>query len=398
MTAVTAAENSITDLNDEPPMKKQKVDGGTAVATASADNTDISTEDVKITKGRPKKRKRSKSKKTEFKIPCNEMPHFKAKNYSVILLNYLRKIKGIANPKLVFKTTKDTAIKLPGYTYFVSTCTVNGFSGKGRANTMKRSKQKASLCIIQKQGLVPPKMRVDTMEVTLPSPPSKEMKKPIIPITEYKSYLRGNFKGALWQYLRKNASGYKVNEKSEQVRISKHEDVHITTCIGEERKYKAVGRHTFKKKSIQLAYLNFILNMKLISKEQYLEKHLPFTTEQVGKKTEDIGKPSKNLLSVDLKEERSEKKSCDSSKEHLAQIVKQDVAKLEDSAIEQNVDEPSKKCEQENQNVDESSKKGEDQKEDAQESIAKANEEVNVNEKQNANEVREMEVEIKAAT
>jgi len=396
MTAVVAAENSIAELNDEPPMKKQKLDGGIAVATASADSTDLSTEDVKITKGRPKKRKRSKSKKTEFKIPCNEMPQFIAKHYSCILWNYMYKIKGIANPKLVFKTTEDTAIKLPGYKWFVSTCTVNGLSGKGRANTARRSKQKACLSIIQKEGLVPVKMKVDTMEVTLPSPPSKKKEKPIIPITEYKSYLSGNFKGALQQYLRKNALGYKVVESHEQVRISKHEDEHRTTCTAVEGNHKAIGKHTFKKKSIKLAYLNFILNMKLISEEQHLEKYSLLMNEQAGKKTEEAG--TKNLLSVALKEELSEKNKSGDASIDPAPIAKQDVAKLLDSAIEQNVDDPYKKCEQENQNVDESFKKEGDQKEDAQEVNAKVNEQVNVNEKQIADDVREMEVETKAAT
>jgi len=406
MTVATATENSTYEPCEEPPIKKQKVEGGAALTTASAGITDLSTEDVKVTKGRSKKRKRSKSKKTEFKTPCNEMPQFINKDYVGVLWNYMHKIKGIASPKLVFKTTEDLQYKLPHCRFYVSTCKVESdkgsLSGRGRASTKKKLKQMACLQIIQKQSLVPEKMKVDTMSVTLPQPPKKKAK-PIKPIIEYNSYLRGNFKGALEQYLRRNAVGFKVSQESLCRRRNKMEYEFLTTCTGSNGKYKSTGLHQYKKKSVQLAWLNLILVMKLITKEQHLEKHPPAAIEEKEEeKIEDADKSSKSLLSNGVKEQLLGKNEAlsDPSGEHTAPIVKQDVAMSEESTVDQNVDEPSKKLEQENMDVDEPSLKVDKQKEDAQaQPTVTANEkEEKVNENQTADEVSKMEVETEAAT
>jgi len=406
MTVATATENSTYEPCEEPPIKKQKVEGGAALTTASAGITDLSTEDVKVTKGRSKKRKRSKSKKTEFKTPCNEMPQFINKDYVGVLWNYMHKIKGIASPKLVFKTTEDLQYKLPHCRFYVSTCKVESdkgsLSGRGRASTKKKSKQMACLQIIQKQSLVPEKMKVDTMSVTLPQPPKKKAK-PIKPIIEYNSYLRGNFKGALEQYLRRNAVGFKVSQESLCRRRNKMEYEFLTTCTGSNGKYKSTGLHQYKKKSVQLAWLNLILVMKLITKEQHLEKHPPAAIEEKEEeKIKDADKSSKSLLSDGVKEQLLGKNEAlsDPSGEHTAPIVKQDVAMSEESTVDQNVDEPSKKLEEENMDVDEPSLKVDKQKEDAQaQPTVTANEkEEKVNENQTADEVSKMEVETEAAT
>jgi len=406
MTVATATENSTYEPCEEPPIKKQKVEGGAALTTASAGITDLSTEDVKVTKGRSKKRKRSKSKKTEFKTPCNEMPQFINKDYVGVLWNYMHKIKGIASPKLVFKTTEDLQYKLPHCRFYVSTCKVESdkgsLSGRGRASTKKKSKQMACLQIIQKQSLVPEKMKVDTMSVTLPQPPKKKAK-PIKPIVEYNSYLRGNFKGALEQYLRRNAVGFKVSQESLCRRRNKMEYEFLTTCTGSNGKYKSTGLHQYKKKSVQLAWLNLILVMKLITKEQHLEKHPPAAIEEKEEeKIKDADKSSKSLLSDGVKEQLLGKNEAlsDPSGEHTAPIVKQDVAMSEESTVDQNVDEPSKKLEEENMDVDEPSLKVDKQKEDAQaQPTVTANEkEEKVNENQTADEVSKMEVETEAAT
>lgn len=390
MTVATAVENSTSEPCEEPPTKKQKVEGGAAVATATADDTELSTENVMKTGGRPKKRKRSKS-KSEFKIPCNEMPHFKSKNYKCLLLNYMRKIRGVKNPKLEFKTEEDTEIKLPNCKYYVSTCSIDGLIGKGRASTMKKSRQQACLYIIQGQNLVPRKTFVDTMAVTLPPPPPKVVK-PIKPIIEYNSYLQGNYKGALEEYLAKNMLGQTVIENTECVHIKGNEWEHQTSCSASGRKGEGCGKHKHKKKSIQLAYLNLILDMKLISKEQHLEKHPPASKSET----------EKSLLSAPVNDQLSEKKKslCDASSELTAQVVNQNVEKSKESAVEQNVDEPSKKLEQANQNVDEPSIDEEKQKEDApvQSTVTANGKFGNVNEKQTADEVSKMEEETEATT
>jgi len=404
MTVATATENSTYEPCEEPPIKKQKVEGGAAIATASAGSTDLSTEDVKLTKGRPKKRKRSKSKKTEFKIPCHEMQQFIDKHYTNVLWNYMHKIKGVVSPKLVFKTTEDIGYKLPGFKCYMSSCkveTVSGtISGLGRAKTKKKSRQMACLHIIQKLGLVPQKMKVDTMEVTLPPPPKKK-EKPIKPIIEYNSYLRGNFKGALEQYLRRNALGEKVTENCDLVRkLDKPKEwEYVTTCTAPKGTQKGIGIHKYKRKSIQLAWLHLILDMKLISKEQHLEKHPPSAEkEKEEEKVKDAGKPSNSVLSEAVKESHSEKNETlsDPEGERTAPIVKQDVAKSEESAVDQSVDKPSRKLEQENQKMDEPSLNVDKQKESAQaQSTATANGKEEVIEKQTADEISEMVVETK---
>jgi len=162
----------------------------------------------------------------------------------------------------------------------------------------------------------------------------------------------------------------------------------VTSLNASVGKHKACGRHKYKKKSIQLAYLNFILDMKLISKEQHLGKHPP--------------ELETSLLSAPAKEQLSEKKEslCDPTSEHTAPVVNQNVEKSKESAVEQNVDEPSKKLEQANQNVDEPSIDEEKQKEDApvQSTVTANGKFENVNEKQTAGEVSKMQEETKATT
>merc|ERR1712060_275473 len=94
--------------------------------------------------------------------------------------------------------------------------------------------------------------------------------KPTKPIIEYNSYIQGNFKGALDAYLKKNNLGNKVILESEIVRNGNEQEF-VTTCATAKGIHKGCGNHKVKKKSIQLAYLSRMLDMKLISKEQYME-------------------------------------------------------------------------------------------------------------------------------
>jgi len=267
MTVVTSTKQPTSEQCEEPPMKKQKVEGGGAVATASTDYTELTTEDVKKTAGRPKKRKGTRSKKT----PYHDMPQFKDQDYQSILRTFLQR-KGVVNPTPVYKTKVDKALDIPGCVFYVTTCNVDGLIGKGRGKTVKMSKKMACLHIIQEQGLVPKEKCVDTMALTLLLTQPKKAEKPTKPIIEYKSYLQGDFKGALERYLKKNDPGNKVVLKFEIVNPGKEQEF-VTTCTAVKGSQKGCGSHKAKKKSIQLAYLNCILDMKLISKEQHLEKH-----------------------------------------------------------------------------------------------------------------------------
>jgi len=197
MTIETSTEEPIREPCKEPPMKKQKGEGGGAVATACSGNDELSTENVKKTVGRPKKRQRSSRSKNKLEVHCHKMPLFIAQEYMTILKKYLQLKKGMKKPFLIFETAEDPAHKTPGCTFFVSTCKIDGLIGKGRGRTKKKAQQKACLHIIQQEGLVPKKAMVDTMDDTLPPAPKKEGGKPPKPVTQYKDYLQGNYKGAL---------------------------------------------------------------------------------------------------------------------------------------------------------------------------------------------------------
>lgn len=273
-------------------MKKQKVEGGAAVPTAIADKTELTPVDGKKTPGRPKKRKRSRS-KNKFKNPCHEMPQFIGGDFQCVLNMYINKKNGVGNTKLVFKTTQDIEIKLPGYPYYVSTCNAGGLTGKGRSRTKKQSRQRACLKILQTQGLVPKKSLVDTMAVTLPKAQPKKAKKPVKPIITYKMYLEGNFKGALEKYLKINEPTTKIIVKSETVFTRNVLGEFATTCetVMVSKKFHGLGQHTVKRKSIQLSYLDCMLNMELLTQEEHLEKHPPVAEkEEVVEKQDLAGK------------------------------------------------------------------------------------------------------------
>jgi len=275
-------------------MKKQKVEGGAAVATASANITASSTENLLAkTSGRSRKRKRSKS-KNKFQNPCHEMPQFKSGNFQGLLWMYFNKKDGAEKPFPVFKTFNDPELKLPGVTSFVTTCKVDGLIAKGRGNTKKKSQQLSCLAIIQKLGLVPSEKSVNTMAFNITAPAAAHKKKsikPAKPIIEYKSYLQGNFKGTLEAHLRKNDPQNRIIVKSEE---SPKETVFVTRCSTVRGNLVGTGRDKIKKKSIQLACLDYMLNVKLLTTKQHFEKHPAVAaTDKIVKENQDASKSSK---------------------------------------------------------------------------------------------------------
>lgn len=327
---VSSTEQLTSDqAGGEPPMKKQKVEGGAAVATASANITASSTEDLLAkTSGRSRKRKRSKS-KNKFQNPCHEMPQFKCGDFQGLLWMYYNKKDAEKKPCPAFKTINDPELKLPGVTSFVTTCKVDGLIVKGRGNTKKKSKQLSCLAIIQKLGLVPSEKLVDTMALNIKAPASAHKKKsikPAKPIIEYSSYLQGNFKGTLEAYLRKNDPQNRIILKSEEFPNAK-ETVFVTRCSTVGGDLIGTGRDKIKKKSIQLACLDYMLNMKLLTKKQHFKKHpaavetdktvkenqdasksskpqeAPAVNEDVAAEKQEVGEPEKGKPEADRKEE-----------------------------------------------------------------------------------------------
>jgi len=292
----------------EPPMKKQKVEGGAAVVTASANITESSTENlVAKTSGRSRKRKRSK-RKIKFQNPCHEMPQFKNGDFHNLLWMYFDEKDAGKNQYPDYNTINDPELKLPGVTSFLTTCKLAGLIGKGRGKTKKKSKQQSCLAIIQKLGLVPMEKFVDTLAFTIKKSGNAQTKskKPAKLIIEYASYLQGNFKGTLEAYLRKNNPENRIILKFELVKNDKEPGVldFITSCSTVKGDHIGIGCHKIKKKSIQLACLECMLKMKLLTKEEHLQKHpAEIPIDKVVKENQEAGESSKLQKTPNVKED-----------------------------------------------------------------------------------------------
>jgi len=291
----------------EPPMKKQKVEGGAAIVTASANITESSTEKVVAkTSGKSRKRKRSKRSKNKFQNPCHEMAQYKCGDFLSILWMYCNMKKCVKKEYPVCKTINDPELKLPGVTSFFTTCKVVGIIGKGRANTKRKSKQLACLSVIQRLGLVPKEIWVDTLAFSVKkSVAVKSQKKPIKPVIEYSSYLQGNFKGTLEVYLRQFNPPNRIILKSDPLPPNdNNEIIFVTSCCTVKGDHIGTARHKIKKKSVQLACLQCMLSMKLITKEEHLQKHpAPIATDVVAQEDKEAGESSKLEKTPNVKED-----------------------------------------------------------------------------------------------
>jgi len=139
---------------------------------------------------------------------------------------------------------------------------------------------------------VPKETFVDTMALDLPTLKPKRIR-PIQPIIEYTSYLRGNYKGALDEYARKHFRPRKLIFKFDHFREG-DEEVYVATCSTIKGKYVGRGRSNLKKKSAQLACLDYMFKSGLLTKEQHLEKHPNATgTEKMDCERHDDDEPSK---------------------------------------------------------------------------------------------------------
>jgi len=291
----------------EPPMKKQKVEGGAAVVTASANITESNTENlVAKTSGRPRKRKRSKS-KTKFQNPCHEMPQFKYGDFQCLLWMYFKEKDAEKNQWPIYKTISDPELKLPGVTSFLTTCKFAGLIGKGRGQSKKKSKQQSCLAIIQKLGLVPNEKFVDTLAFTIKKTgrAQTKSKKQAKPIIEYGSYLQGNFKGTLEAYLKKNNPANRIILESKRVPNDKDPKWDfVTSCSTVEGGHVGSGRAKIKKKSIQLACLECMLKMKLLTKEEHFQKHpAEIPIDKVANENQEAGESSKLQKTPNVKED-----------------------------------------------------------------------------------------------
>jgi len=235
-----------------PPLKRQKLDDGTVFKAVAAEKVPFYM----------RNRKRILPKR-----PLCESISFKEENYRGVLLTYMKRIGKVE--KLTFQSVRDTENKIRNNSLFICTVEACKFTGKGRGPTKKKSIQMACLDILQKLGVVPEEIKRDTMGI-----PSKHFE-PVLPvksIVENTNYLKGNFRGALNEYLIKHHPHVNLLFESDIVLVEK-QSVFVTTCTADRGEFKGCGHATKKKRSTHLACLDFMLNIGLLTKEQHLEKY-----------------------------------------------------------------------------------------------------------------------------
>jgi len=239
-----------------PPMKKQKLESKPESNKGCVKSIEHSMEEDQLNEytASSKKRKRSK-----LKVPCHEMEQFKKKDFKGILQMYLKGRNNTSNAKIVFETREDDSEKLDGNHMFITVCKAGELSGEGCGISKQKSRSMACIDIIQKLGLVPEELHVDTMA----REPAKHPKR-VKPI----NYLHGDFKGSLQKYLA-------INDPEDELIFNTSNQVYVTTCRTKKGKCHGRGEARTKKKSIHLACLDAMINMGLLSKEQHLAKHPP---------------------------------------------------------------------------------------------------------------------------
>jgi len=253
------------------PMKKQKLGSKPESNKGCVKSIEHSVEEDQLNEktALSKKRKRSK-----LKVPCHEMIHFKQKDFRGILQMYIEDRNNDSNAKIVFETREDERAKLDGKHMFLTLCEAGELSGEGCGMSKQKSKSMACLDIIQKLGLLPEELHVDTM-ARVPAKSRKRVK----PLWESGNYLHGNFKGLLQEYLA-------INDPEDELIFETSSQVYVTTCRTKKGKYKGRGEAPLKKKSVHLACLDAMNNMGLLTKEQHLGKHPPLEKPNTGDKSQ----------------------------------------------------------------------------------------------------------------
>jgi len=182
-------------------------------------------------------------------------------------LTYMLRIGKVE--KLTFQSVRDNENMFRNNSLFITTVEACKLTGRGRGPTKKKSIHMACLDILQKLGVVPEKTMRDTMAI-----PSKGFE-PVLPvksIVENPNYLKGNFRGALNDYLLKQQPDVNLLFESKVVLVEK-QPVYVTTCRAHRGEFTGCGHAAKKKRSTQLACLDFMLNIGLLTREQHLEKH-----------------------------------------------------------------------------------------------------------------------------
>jgi len=216
---------------------------------------------------------------TKEALPIYENEQYNRENYRGALQEWFQKIG--KEVTLIF----DTNPQLPKS--FVSTCCVGGTVGTGEAGSKKKAIQLAAFDLICKLGLLP-KEEIERQRERQKKPkeirsfatqlsPNILATKEIPPIMESEQYRKNNFRGVLQEYCQKvGGADALLNFDT----FAKSQKFFVSTCV--INGVEGVGEASNKKVAIQLAALDLIVKLGLLSHEE-VEKQREWKRESIKK-------------------------------------------------------------------------------------------------------------------
>jgi len=211
--------------------------------------------------------------------PIYENEQYNRENFRGALQEWFQKIG--KEVTLHFETNP----KLPKS--FISTCSVDGTVGTGEAGSKKKAIQLAAFDLICKLGLLP-KEEIERQRERQKKPkeirsfatqlsPNVMAWKVIPPIMESEQYRKNNFRGVLQEYCQKiGGADALLNFDT----IAKSHKLFVSTCI--INGVEGVGEASNKKEAIQLAALDLIVKLGLLSHEE-VQKQNEWKRESIKK-------------------------------------------------------------------------------------------------------------------
>jgi len=178
---------------------------------------------------------------------------------------------------IIFNTAKmDHGEKDSIYT---SRCIVNGIHGEGYGASRKEAVQLAALDIILKMELATEKEIEEAKHADVDDKDDGSGKedapslKDLPPLIDNRSYLNGNYRGALQEYFQKAKIRAQLTFHTRD-EMSGDAKVFITTCKASTGKFEdGVGHASTKKAAVHFSSLDFMLKIGLLTMEEHLDKH-----------------------------------------------------------------------------------------------------------------------------
>jgi len=209
--------------------------------------------------------------------PFRENKQFIIRNFRGALQEHLQREEGRC-VNLIFNTDKMEYGEQN--TLYISRCQWRTTNGEGYGTSRKEAIQQAALDIIQKLGLATEEDVKKYSKEIVPADKEKPKKKDPVPIkdlpkvTGNKSYLNGNYRGALLEYLQKAGIVARPIYTMREEETEDKTKVFIATCIAKEGNFEdGLGHASAKKAAIQFASLDFMLKMGLLTMEEHLAVH-----------------------------------------------------------------------------------------------------------------------------